>query len=479
MTDSFTALVAAARPEDTFLEDARSARRVRYRELDDRLRGVAGGLATRPGVARIALDIEDAVDLAVTHLAVMAAGRLSAPLDPHAPVSAQRRDVEALRCDLVVSDRPDRWSGRAVLHPSELDAAGDSDPATGGTGGVLMQTSGSTGTPKIVRLDTAQLLATANAVATNLELRPGDRGYNPLPLFHINGQVVAVLGTLVTGSTLVLDDRFHRTGFWDLMTERRITWINAVPAMLGILARELPERGPETLRLIRSASAPLPRTVRDRLQSVLEVPLIESYGMTEAGSQITAGALDASTPTGSVGRPAGADVQVRGVGTDGIGRIWIRGPGVIRGYEGGRAAERFDADGWLDTGDDGYFADGGELYIAGRSDDQINRGGELLYPAEIEDVLRKDDRVAEIAVIGRPDDTLGEVPVAYVVRRHADGDRDDLAADLAARAERELSRHKRPVDIHLVEDLPRTPTGKIRRAAVPTATGHAGRRSRT
>ena len=467
MTGTIAELAAAARPDDVFLEDARGSRVVRYRDLSAHLQGVADRLVAATGSRRIALDIEDTVDLAVTHLAVMAAGRLSAPLDPHAPTTAQQRDIEALRCDLVVSDRPQRWAGvRPVMHPHELTAPTAATRATAtATGGVLMQTSGSTGTPKVVRLEADQLLATARAVADNLHLSDDDRGYNPLPLFHINGQVVGVLASLVARSTLVLDDRFHRTGFWDLMDRRRISWINAVPAMLGILARDLPAQAPSTLRLVRSASAPLSRSVRRRIQDALQVPVIESYGMTEAGSQIAAGALDGSTPAGSVGTPAGAEVEIRAAGPDGVGRIWIRGPGVIRGYEGGRAADRFDAAGWLDSGDDGRFGEDDELYVAGRSDDQINRGGELLYPAEIEDVLRGDDRVAEIVVIGRPDDTLGEVPVAYVVGRGPAGDA--LRDDLAARAERELSRPKRPVAIHLVADLPHTSTGKIRRAAVP------------
>ena len=104
-----------------------------------------------------------------------------------------------------------------------------------GAGGVVLSSSGTTGTPKVVRLGQEKLLHTARRVASHLELGTEDRGFNPLPLFHINAEVVGLLSALVAGSSLVLDDRFHRSGFWDLMARRSITWINAVPAIVSRL----------------------------------------------------------------------------------------------------------------------------------------------------------------------------------------------------------------------------------------------------
>ena len=484
MTAGIAELVAAAAsdPDRSYLEDARTDRTITYGALAVAVRGGMRFFADRPDATRVGIDVADPLDFARTHLAVLATGRFSAPLDPQAPAADRERAVRNLGCDLLVSDRPERWHGTpAAVLPDAVMAPGgpDEDPASaapppgGGTGGVLMQTSGSTGRPKIVRLREDQLLTVARDVAANLQLRPQDRGYNPLPLFHINGQVVAVLATLVARSTLVLDQRFHRTGFWPLIERRRITWVNAVPAILSILATELPQQPPPDLRLIRSASAPLPPRTRARIEHALRVPLVESYGMTEAASQIAAGAADGSTPAGSVGRPVSAELAVRGAGPDGVGRIWIRGPGVVTSYDDGRSAERFDADGWLDTGDDGRLGETGELYIAGRSDDQINRGGELIYPSEVEDVLRGDDRVAEVAVVGRTDETMGQVPVAFVILREPDSFDGALVADLEERARAELSPFKRPVEIRVVADLPRAPTGKIRRSLVLAAADQA------
>jgi acyl-CoA synthetase (AMP-forming)/AMP-acid ligase II len=199
----------------------------------------------------------------------------------------------------------------------------------------------------------------------------------------------------------------------------------------------------------------------------LGVPLIESYGMTEAASQITATGFEEAAA--STGRPIGVRLQVRRRdGTDAdageIGRVWIRGPSVIRAYLDGSNADRFDAGGWLDTGDLGRLDETGALYLAGRSDDVINRGGELVYPREVEEVLLGDPRITEAVVVGRRDAVLGCVPVALVQSQTPDA---RLAADLGERCASQLSRFKRPVAIEVVTALPRAATGKVRRHEIP------------
>jgi acyl-CoA synthetase (AMP-forming)/AMP-acid ligase II len=358
-----------------------------------------------------------------------------------------------------VGERNPRMLSRSI--------AGSTDNAPGGA--AVLFTSGSSGAAKGVELPEAQLLFVAREVVRNNRLTSSDRGFNSLPLFHVNAQVVGLLSTLVAGAALVVDASFHRTGFWELLAQRRITWLNAVPAILAVLTRDgaaVPDLG---LRFIRSASAPLPDAVRIALG---DVPLVLSWGMTEAASQIAATPPGDAAHPGSVGLPLGSDVVVRtesgGAAAPGeLGRLWIRGPGIVSSYLFGKASDRFDPEGWLDTGDLGRIELDGYIYLHGRSDDVINRGGEKVYPAEVEEVLLGDARVLEAVVVAARHDVLGSVPKAYVIPvLGAEGDEDDLIAALRARCDARLPRFKRPVEIEVVADLPRAPTGKVQRSRV-------------
>jgi acyl-CoA synthetase (AMP-forming)/AMP-acid ligase II len=305
------------------------------------------------------------------------------------------------------------------------------------------------------------------------KLTKDDRGYCSLPLFHVNAEVVGVLATLRAGAYLAVDRKFSRRGFWERMTERQITWINAVPAIISILAMDPPAEPPAGLRFVRSASAPLPLAALERFENGLGVPVIETYGMTEAASMITANPLDGRRKPGSAGLPAASQVRIAvpagGTADVGeVGRVTIRGAGTITAYASGGRPHAIDADGWLDTGDLGYLDDEGYLFLVGRSDDVINRGGEKIYPREIEDFLLAQPGVRSVALIGVRDEVLGERPVAYVVPSGAlasDGATDGpgLADALRKVCEAELPRPKRPADFVLMDELPLGPTGKIAR----------------
>ncbi|MGH3687416.1 MAG: AMP-binding protein [Pseudonocardiaceae bacterium] len=473
--DPHRCFVADARSERTFdFALLRAAADAWCRELD------AAGV---PPGARVLLDIDDPLAFCAVHLAVIAAGRCSAPVDPAAPAADAARTRRALRPWLVISDRPAKpgmhYPARPGMHVSPATGL-PADPSAHvlaatapdrRAGSVALLTSGSTGTPKIVVLTERQLLHVARHVVAHHQLSTTDRGFNPLPLFHINAQVVALLATLVAGGTLVLDRRFHRTGFWQLLAERGITWVNAVPAILSILALDNEPVVPPTLRFIRSASAPLPAAAREQVTVRCGVAVVESYGMTEAASQITATPLHGGHLPGSVGRPAGVELEVVGsdgrrCATDVVGRVRIRGESVISAYAEGVAAERFDTAGWLDTGDLGRLDADGNLYLAGRRDDVVNCGGELVHPSEVEEVLLGEAAVAEAAVAEGPHEVLGAVPVAWIRPvRELDGEQiDELVSRLRLRCEQYLSRAKRPVEFRIVTGgLPLTSTGKVLR----------------
>ena len=471
---SFAEVVAAqavAAASVPWLEAARSDRVVDRAELAasvERWRNL--GLSGR----RVGLLTTDPVAFGTLFVSLVSVGATVVPLDPNAPAEAVQAMVATSRPALAVTTLDDPPVGNLPVvrvdpvswTPDEAPVPGLRPTETASRGGCLLFSSGSTGPRKAIRLDEAQLLHVARAVARAYELGPGDRGFNSLPLTHVNGEVVGLLAPLVSGGTVVLDDRFHRTAFWDVVAQRAATWVNAVPSIITILAQEPPgptaPTAPASVRFVRSASAPLSEAVLDRFEQRYGVPVIESYGMTEAGSQITANPLSDRRP-GTVGVPV--DVELRVVGDDdaplppgAVGRVEIRGDGVIRHYENGVGTDRFDADGWLDTGDLGAVDHDGFLTLAGREGDVINRGGEKIFPREVEDVLLAHRAVTDAVVVGRDDEVLGQVPVAYVVP--APDAPDDLEQQLTARCLAALPRAHRPAAYLVLDAVPVGPTGK-------------------
>jgi oxalate---CoA ligase len=440
-----------------YLEDARGSGTLTYagllaaagdweRRLDD---------AGLPPGTRIAIRLSRPLEYATALVAIIGAGRVAVPLDPMAPGADVARVLAMARPAATVAD------GSFGIHSLDFPSGG---PAGGG---IFLCTSGTTGTPKGILLRDEQLAHVAASVVSQHRLSRADRGYCPLPLFHVNAEVVGLLATLRAGACLALDRRFRRHGFWEMIAERRITWINAVPAIISILAMDPPPTRP-AVRFVRSASAPLPLAALMRFESALGIPVIETYGMTEAASMITANPLDGPRKPGSAGRPAGAEVQVAGpagpAAPGEVGRVRIRGNGVITEYASGGRPGAIDAEGWLDTGDLGYLDSDGYLFLVGRADDVINRGGEKIYPREIEEILLAQPGVRSAAVVGVADEVLGERPVAYVVPDagwlSGAAEVEQALRDVCAS---ELPRHKQPSAFCVVGELPLGPTGKISR----------------
>ncbi|HVA52014.1 MAG TPA: AMP-binding protein [Acidimicrobiales bacterium] len=482
---------ASSRASAPYLLEARSARTLSYAELlddvvlyRDRLRG----WGVRRG-DRVGLLFTDPMTFSAWFFTSMAMGVWVAPLDSSlsgsnlANVDARSRDLGLI---MILSDRDAPESPvvawRNVLDPyTDVSRANVLDGADESTsnGGVLLASSGTTGTPKVVALPTALLLAAAELIARHNELDVDDRGLSPLPLWHVNAEVVGLLSTLHAGASLVLDDRFHRTGFWAVVDEYEVTWINAVPAIISRLAKLLENEVPaRRVRFIRSASAPLAPALFEEFEASTGIPIMQSYGMTEAASQICANPLAGVRKSGSVGPPVGVEVRVvvleadaPASGADGVGHIEIKGPTVIKRYESAAYDDRFDADGWLRTGDLGYFDDDGYLFIVGRSDDVINRGGEKIYPLEIENVLLSVEGVAQVAVIGEPDEVFGHVPVAYVQPNDvavlsSSSEMTKLIQRVRVSANEAFSKAHRPAAVKLVDHFPSNATGKIRKGLV-------------
>jgi acyl-CoA synthetase (AMP-forming)/AMP-acid ligase II len=465
------------------LLDARSSRVVTYASLE-------GHIAAREhqfrrwGLERgerVGLAVGDPLTFAAWFLAAMCAGLWVAPLDPSAAphIATVLERGRVLRLSAIVSEHEApaapssfRWH-RIEVDDFDAEEVGE---LTGGVseGGVVLSSSGTTGTPKVIPLSTNQVLSTARLIANHHWLEESDRGFNPLPLWHINAEVVGLLATLVAGGSLVLDERFHRTEFWRLVDEYEATWINAVPAIISRLA--VPSDGevaPPRVRFVRSASAPLAPALFEQFEATWEIPILQTYGMTEAASQICATPLDGARKAGSVGVAVGVDVRViahgERVAPGVVGDVEIKGPTVITSYDSADYDDRFSADGWLKTGDLGYLDDESYLFLVGRDDDVINRGGEKIHPLEVELLLADVAGVESIAVVAAPDDVFGQVPVAFVQPEDESSlfsmvELAELVERVRSRSLGVLAKAQRPSLVKIVRALPVHATGKIRRS---------------
>jgi acyl-CoA synthetase (AMP-forming)/AMP-acid ligase II len=339
----------------------------------------------------------------------------------------------------------------------------------------LLHTGGSTGRPKLVRLGDGHLAASTASMARAVRLEPGDRSFVVMPMFHVHGLIGAGLTSLSAGAAVIFPPALYPPRFGQWITQTGATWITGAPAIFAVLLQHgrtelAAARHHHRLRFVRSCSAPCPPSLVGELEEVSGVPVLEAYGMTEAAHQIASNPLPPRPrKLGSVGRPTGPEVAIVGPGGQRLpegtpGEIVLRGPSVVTRYEGegdtAGGGESAFIDGWLRTGDLGVFDDDGYLFIRGRLKDVINRGGEKIWPTEIEVVLEQHHAVLEAAAFGLAHPVLGECVAAAVVGRPpASIDLADLSAFAAAR----LGAARRPERLVLLDQLPRTAAGKLDR----------------
>jgi acyl-CoA synthetase (AMP-forming)/AMP-acid ligase II len=488
---------ARQQPADPAYVTAADGRVLTWRGLADYADRMATLARERhlPPSARIGLVAGDPLSFTSAYLGALAAGRTAVPIDPRLTPAELAATAARLRVDVLLSDGPampdlrgpEIWDAtpfrvRAKQSEAWPSAGAAARPA------VLLTSSGTTGNPKGIGLSEWQVLDAARRVARHHRFGPAERGYNPLPLFHVNAQVMGLLATLVSGASLILDRRFEPGAYWDRVAQWKPTWLNAVPAVLAALANRPgpPESVAAGIRFARSASAPLPVATARAFAERTGVAILETYGMTEAAGQITANPLDpAARRSGSVGLPVGVELAVLGAdgrpaGPGEQGMVALRGPQVAAHYlifetEGAKGAEGAetdrparDANGWLPTGDLGTRDEDGFVYLAGRADDVINRGGEKVFPQEVEDVLLAHPGVLSAAVVAAPHDRLGQVPVAFVTAGPGSDD-GRLVEALHRLCTERLARYKRPAGITVTTALPTGPTGKVLRRRLRSA----------
>jgi len=338
---------------------------------------------------------------------------------------------------------------------------------------LILHTSGTTSRPKRVPLSHNNLVASARNVANTYQLNVADVALCVMPLFHVHGLVASTLATLSSGGTVVVVPRFDPLSFWSTVREHRVTWYSAVPTIHQILlARSKRTRpaGAEQLRFVRSCSAPLRPATMLQMENWLNVPMVEAYGMTEAAHQMASNPLDGTRKPGSVGQATGLEIAIldddgQQLLADQRGEVCIKGPNVFTGYEDNAEANAASfTNGWFRTGDQGSLDQNGYLSLLGRIKELINRGGEKISPQEIDEVLVSHPSVSEAVCFGNPDPVYGEKVCAAVVLN-----KPETEAALIRHCRSMIADFKCPSVIYIVDEIPRTATGKIQRRKVAAA----------
>jgi acyl-CoA synthetase (AMP-forming)/AMP-acid ligase II len=432
------------------------------------------GRGVRPG-AVVAVMLPNRAAFVV---AMFAAWRLGAVVTPISPtlVAAEREHQIADSGAVVLLAERDVDTDIPVLSVDDLDTdpwVAEPAPNPDDALALLIYTSGTTGRPKGVMLDHRNVNAMCAMVIEGFELTAADHSLLILPLFHVNAIVVSTLAPLIAGGRTTIAGRFDPVGFFDRVEASRASYFSAVPTIYTMLAALPAEVTPDTssIRFAVCGAAPASVELLEKFENRYGIGIIEGYGLSEGSCASTCNPLEGRRKPGTVGIPLpGQQIRiVDGAGTEvpagGTGEVIIKGPNVMRGYLNRQAdTAKTVVDGWLRTGDIGRFDEDGYLVLVDRAKDMIIRGGENIYPKEIETVAYRMPEVAEAAVIGRPSALYGEEPV-LVVSLHAAVGVDAIDGHLRA----SLSKYKVPVAITVLDELPKNPVGKIDKPALRKA----------
>jgi len=360
-------------------------------------------------------------------------------------------------------------SNEPVTIDMDLDATLPQGEVTKASDGLLMYTSGTTGRPKGVVLSHGNLLAGGRNVCDGHELLATDRALCVLPLFHINGLCVTLMGPLVSASSVVIPARFSTSRFWDWIERMDCTWFSVVPTQVSYLLRDAGDlKDLPKLRFGRSASAPLSPDVHGSFEKQFKVPLIETMGLTETAAQILSNPMPpGKRKLGSPGLPVGVkcrivDKEGQDVVANVEGELLIQGDAVMQRYLKNTTAtdEALTAEGWLHTGDLGRVDDEGYVFITGRLKELIIKGGENIAPREIDDALYRHPDVVEAAAFAVECTDYGQRVEAAVCLKPGSKVDADALLDIVTSS---VGAFKCPDRIHLLEELPKGPSGKIQR----------------
>ncbi len=439
---------------------------------------------------RVAIALPNGPEAILLFLAVSALAT-ACPLNPAYTETEFRFYLEDTGARVLIVPPNDGSAARAALGDggtlveAELDDAGRLGLQTGTSPSgrradrtatdddvcLVLHTSGTTSRPKRVPLRHRNLMASVKNIAAHYRLDGEDVTIGVMPLFHVHGLLASALSTLATGGTVVVPRKFSPVGFWPVAQAFRPTWFTASPTphqLILMRARNDRPPGSERLRFVRSCSSALSPAQMAQMEERFGAPVLEAYGMTEASHQMASNPLPPGERVpGSVGSATGDQIAILDeeghelpVGSS--GEVSIKGANVIDGYENNPQANAASfTNGWFRTGDQGTLDERGYVRLLGRIKEMINRGGEKIAPREIDEVLETHPAVKEAVTFGVAHPTWGEeVAAAVVVTAPV------TEQELAQFCRQQLADFKVPRKFHLVNEIPRTPTGKVQRRFV-------------
>jgi acyl-CoA synthetase (AMP-forming)/AMP-acid ligase II len=482
---------AAASPEKIFLFSEADGRRFTYGEFDAAVNRAARLLASR-GVGRgdvVSLLLPNGAEYIIAYFACFKLGALAGPVNSllkpdemayvvgnseaklllydsqfAEPVAGFREELKTLGDALVFDDvsaateglsgEPGQW--RATVLAGEDEA-------------IIIYTSGTTGKPKGCLLTHGNLLANARQIVEWLGFTEEDRLLTVMPLFHMNAVSVTTMSALYAGGSTVVSPRFSASRFWQIVGDYGITSFGSVATMLSMLLANYPGgvpegSGAEKLRFAMCGSAPVPAEVLRRFEQTFGCLVIEGYGLSESTCRSTFNPPDERRRPGSCGMSIGNEMRVvdeeeRELPDGEAGEIVMRGENIFKGYfKNDEATARAFRGGWFHTGDVGFRDPEGFFHIIDRKSDMVIRGGENIYPREIDELLYRHPAVAEAAAIGVPDELYGEEVAAFVVLKEGHA---ATAEEIVAYCREHLADFKCPKSVRIVATLPKGPTGKV------------------
>jgi long-chain acyl-CoA synthetase len=472
---------ASAAPDKVFLLSEADKRQFTYREFEQTVARAAGMLAAH-GIGKgdvVSLLLPNSVEYIVAYFACWQLGALAGPVNGH--LKAQEIEYVVSNSEsklmLVNSEFLPKVEGSHVplrvfnderevshgFHGQSTETITPDDEA------IIIYTSGTTGKPKGCLLTHGNVIANARQISSWLGFTEKDRLLTIMPLFHMNAVSVTTMSALYAGGSTVVSPKFSASRFWQIISDYQITSFGSVATMLSMLLSTYPDGVPEglktdQLRFAMCGSAPVPAEVLRKFEETFRCLVIEGYGLSESTCRSTFNPPDERRRAGSCGLPIGNEMRVvdeddRDVPDGELGEIVLRGENVLKGYFKNEAAtETAFRNGWFHTGDIGYRDVDGFFFIVDRKSDMIIRGGENIYPREIDEVLYQHPQIAAAAVIGVPDELYGEEVAAVVVLKPGAEISEEEVIDFC---KARLADYKCPKTVRFMEEIPKGPTGKL------------------